>query len=134
MDWGALASSAVAVCALVSAGALGLNISRVATLKADLADSRARVADRDRDLAEEKRNHADAVAEADRNRIKYDARVQQLETELAYAKRLATGEDHWENLDGKLTRHHAEASGAWTRIEGTVKRIDSKTDRMVDEK
>lgn len=95
----------LAIVTLATAAGLGLQRGRITSLREQLTDSRAEVADIDRRLGTEK------------------ARGDQLTTDLAALGRVVTGEAHWVAIGEQLDTHHQAATTHWNRDEQILSEI-----------
>lgn len=115
MDWNGLLSSIAVVVALTSAGGFGLQRSKVSALRVDIEDERGRNQALRLDVADLKQKDTEK-----------DAQIKQLASDLRHAEQMATGEQHWKQLDAHLENHHQEAKRHWSDIKTAVEALGER--------
>jgi hypothetical protein len=73
-----------------------------------------------RDTAEDLRNR---VADLERERAEDKAAAAEMSSENALLRAMVTGKVEWVALTDQLEQHHREAIGHWTRTEATMSQI-----------
>jgi glucose-6-phosphate 1-dehydrogenase len=131
VDLGSLLNAVAVVVALVTAGGFGLQRSRVAALRADREDDRARIVALREDLTESDRERAKDKAKAAEERSKDKAQIERLASDLRHAEEMARGQAHWLALDQHQEEHHQQALTHWALERAIWGRIEEHLDREV---
>lgn len=97
MDVSNVLNAVAVIVALVAAGGLGLQRSRVALLRGDLLDEQGRNKTLRQDVADLKVRDTEKTA-----------KITQLQSDLRHAEALALRETKWADLDSHLDVHHKE--------------------------
>ena len=133
MEISNLFATCATIVALISAGGLGLQRSKVAGLRSDISDS----ARREEGLRNEIVDLQRRMSEKDRLDAEKDIEIAKLRSDLEYAQRIATGEVHWVALTDTLEIHHAAAQEAWRETHEqneATHRYLGRIERKLDEK
>lgn len=115
-DFGKLLTLALALLALATAAGFGLQRGRISSLRDQLSDS-------DKEIERIDRRREAAESELEAHKVRSDAKIAQLETDLAALSRVVTGEAHWVAIGHKLDEHHEQAETHWARDEQLLEEI-----------
>ena len=106
-DLGALLSTVLAVTTIVGVGLAGLAYGTTKTLRESNGDLRSALED-ERQKGEQR-----------------DKKIAELQADRDALARVATGQQHWEQLTEKLDEHHEESMSAWSALGAAMGRLEA---------